>query len=150
MTHVHGDPGAPGSGEPSGTLTDRLAEWARGRNAGERAAVAALVAERDVLARPDVRDLLVVDTGTRAHCDWARFETHYRESLELDHSERAFLDLVMAIRFPRLVPLWLVENLGERRLAVFLRALAAVVGADGITVAVGVTVSLRTRGGVPS
>jgi hypothetical protein len=115
-------------------LTDRLTEWARTRDAGERAAVAALIHEGDVLARGDVRDLLVVDTGRVASLDWPRFEGQYRTALVLDTSERAFLDLVVAVGFPRLVPLWQVENLGERRLAIVLRALAALAGCDTIAV----------------
>ncbi|MFF2021712.1 hypothetical protein ACFVW2_07875 [Streptomyces sp. NPDC058171] len=115
-------------------LTDRLTEWARSRDVGERAAVAALIQEGDVLARGDVRDLLVVDSGRVASLDWPRFEGQYRTALVLDTSERAFLDLVVAVGFPRLVPLWQVENLGERRLAIVLRALAALAGCDTIAV----------------
>ncbi|MFD7551767.1 hypothetical protein ACFV0R_17755 [Streptomyces sp. NPDC059578] len=115
-------------------LSDRLTAWARTRDTGERAAVAALLQESDVLAREDVRDLLVIDTGKRAYCDWPRFEGQYRTVLVLDTSERAFLDLVVAVGFPRLVPLWQVENLGERRLAIVLRALAALAGVDTIAV----------------
>ncbi|MFD8935055.1 hypothetical protein ACFV0R_07325 [Streptomyces sp. NPDC059578] len=115
-------------------LTDRLTEWARSRDVGERAAVAALIHEGDVLSRGDVRDLLVVDSGRVASLDWPRFEGQYRTALVLDTSERAFLDLVVAVGFPRLVPLWQVENLGERRLAIVLRALAALAGVDTIAV----------------
>ncbi|MFF2024784.1 hypothetical protein ACFVW2_23635 [Streptomyces sp. NPDC058171] len=117
-------------------LTDRLALWGHGLDAGGQGAVAALIQESDILARGDVRDLLVVDTGTRAHCDWPRFEAVYRTTLVLDASERAFLELVVAIAFPRLVPLWQIAALGERRLTIVLRALATLAGSD--TVAVGV------------
>ncbi|MFD8937341.1 hypothetical protein ACFV0R_19165 [Streptomyces sp. NPDC059578] len=117
-------------------LTDRLTAWARTRDTGERAAVAALIQEGDILAREDVRDLLVVDTGKRTSLDWPRFEAQYKAALVLDTGERAFIDLVVAIAFPRLVPLWQVENLGERRLAIVLRALASLAGSD--TIAVGV------------
>ncbi|MGX2998066.1 hypothetical protein JNUCC64_28010 [Streptomyces sp. JNUCC 64] len=119
------------------SLADRITHWAGTRDTGERAAIAALVQEGDLLAREDVRELLVVDNGTTAHCDWPRFEARYRSTLVLDTNERAFLDLVVAIGFPRLVPLWQVENLDERRLVVVLRALAAVAGPN--TVAVGVS-----------
>ncbi|WP_445401582.1 hypothetical protein ACSMX9_09490 [Streptomyces sp. LE64] len=123
---------------PVPLLTDRLAAWASTRGATERVAIAALIEEGDVLAREDVRDLLVVDTGRAAHCDWPRFEARYRNSLVLDAGERAFLDFVVAVGFPRLVPLWQVEHLGERRLVVVLRALAALAGAgDTVTVSVG-------------
>ncbi|OKH91123.1 hypothetical protein [Streptomyces uncialis] len=67
---------------------------------GERAAVAALIEEGDVLARGDVRDLLVVENEA----------------------------------FPRLVPLWKVEVLGDRRLGIVLRALARLAGADSVAV----------------
>ncbi|MFD5554797.1 hypothetical protein ACFWIA_13315 [Streptomyces sp. NPDC127068] len=115
-------------------LSDRLTMWARSRDVGERAAVAALIHEGDVLSRGDVRDLLVVDSGRVASLDWPRFEGQYRTVLVLDTSERAFLDLVVAVGFPRLVPLWQVENLGERRLVIVLRALAALAGVDTIAV----------------
>ncbi|MEV3874522.1 hypothetical protein [Streptomyces sp. NPDC049906] len=118
-------------------LTDRLTAWAGTRGTTERIAVAALIEEGDVLARGDVRDLLVAETGTAASCDWPRFEASYRNSLVLDASERAFLDFVVAVSFPRLVPLWQVEHLGERRLVVVLRALAALAGAGAVTVSVG-------------
>ncbi|MGW1147970.1 hypothetical protein ACWD6I_23635 [Streptomyces sp. NPDC002454] len=131
LTHLH-----PGDRQESTLLTDRLAVWAGTRGATERVAVAALVEEGDVLARGDVRDLLVADTGTAASCDWPRFEARYRNSLVLDASERAFLDFVVAVSFPRLVPLWQVEHLGERRLVVVLRALVALAGASS-TVTVG-------------
>ncbi|MFF2021510.1 hypothetical protein ACFVW2_06830 [Streptomyces sp. NPDC058171] len=131
-TTVHEADGA--TPPPPRLLSCRLTEWASGRDLGERAAVAALLQEGDVLARGDVRDLLVVDTGKRAYCDWPRFEGQYRTVLALDASERAFLDLVVAVGFPRLVPLRQVENLGERRLAIILRALAALAGCDTIAV----------------
>ncbi|MER5493850.1 hypothetical protein [Streptomyces sp. NPDC002490] len=117
-------------------LTDRLSAWAGTRGTTEQVAVAVLIEEGDVLAREDVRDLLVVDTETAASCDWPRFEARYRNSLVLDASERAFLDFVVAVSFPRLVPLWQVEHLGERRLVVVLRALVALAGASS-TVTVG-------------
>ncbi|MFJ4769943.1 hypothetical protein ACIP88_12595 [Streptomyces uncialis] len=40
----------------------------------------------------------------------------------------------MAIRFPRLVPLWQVEHLDDRRLAIILRALTRLAGSDAIAV----------------
>ncbi|MFD4833448.1 hypothetical protein ACFWPV_26875 [Streptomyces uncialis] len=116
-------------------LSDRLTAWARTRDRGERAAVAALLEEGDVLAREDVRHLLVVEAGDTVFCDWPRFEAQYRSVLVLDRGEDAFLTLVIATAFPRLVPLWKVEELGDRRLAVVLRALAGLAGSG--TVAVG-------------
>ncbi|MFJ7420533.1 hypothetical protein ACIQXD_18275 [Streptomyces uncialis] len=104
-------------------LTDRLLIWAGGRTAGEQAAVIALIDENDLLTRPDVRRLLITDSGTTLHCDWPRFETRYRTTLTLDDEEDAFLTLVLATAFPRLVALWKVEALGRRRLAIILRAI---------------------------
>ncbi|WP_405645040.1 hypothetical protein [Streptomyces uncialis] len=115
-------------------LSDRLIEWVRDRDIGERAAVAALIEEGDVLARGDVRDLLVVENGAVVFCDWPRFEAQYRCVLVLDEGEDAFLTLVLATAFPRLVPLWKVEVLGDRRLVIVLRALARLAGADSVAV----------------
>ncbi|MFF2022454.1 hypothetical protein ACFVW2_11710 [Streptomyces sp. NPDC058171] len=128
-------PATPTEPDDPPLLSDRLTAWARSRDIGERAAVAALIEEGDVLAREDVRHLLIAETDRTASCDWPRFEAQYRTALVLTTSERAFLDLVVAVGFPRLVPLWQVENLGDRRLAVVLRALAALAGSE--TVAVG-------------
>ncbi|MCX4661519.1 hypothetical protein [Streptomyces uncialis] len=119
---------------PTPLLSDRLTEWARTRDIGERAAVAALIEEGDVLAREDVLHLLVVETDETVFCDWPRFEAEYRSVLVLDPGEDAFLTLVIATAFPRLVPLWKVEELGDRRLAVVLRALARLAGSDTIAV----------------
>ncbi|MEU0688109.1 hypothetical protein [Streptomyces uncialis] len=117
-------------------LSDRLIEWVRGRDIGEQAAVAALLEEGDVLARRDVRDLLVVEHEDEAvvFCDWPRFEAQYRCVLVLDEGEDAFLTLVLATAFPRLVPLWKVEVLGDRRLVIVLRALARLAGSDSVAV----------------
>ncbi|MYY12600.1 hypothetical protein GT204_27810 [Streptomyces sp. SID4919] len=117
-------------------LSDRLIAWAGDRDVGERAAVAALIEEGDILARGDVRDLLVVEHGSVVFCDWPRFEAQYRCVLVLDEGEDAFLTLVLATAFPRLVPLWKVEVLGERRLGIVLRGLARLAGCT--TLAVGV------------
>ncbi|MFI6524418.1 hypothetical protein [Streptomyces uncialis] len=115
-------------------LSDRLTMWARTRGVGERAAVAALIEEGDVLARRDVRQLLVVENGAFVFCDWPRFEARYRCALVLDEGEDAFLTLVLATAFPRLVPLWKVEVLGDRRLGIVLRALACLGGSTAIAV----------------
>ncbi|MEU0691395.1 hypothetical protein [Streptomyces uncialis] len=115
-------------------ISDRLTKWAQDRDIGERAAVAALVEEGDVLARGDVRDLLIVENEAVVFCDWPRFEARYRCALVLDEGEDAFLTLVLATAFPRLVPLWKVEVLGERRLGIVLRALARLAGGGTIFV----------------
>ncbi|MYY10525.1 hypothetical protein GT204_16830 [Streptomyces sp. SID4919] len=111
-------------------LTDRLLVWAGGRTPGERAAVIALIDEDDLLTRRDVQQLLITDTGTTLHCDWPRFESRYRTTLTLDDGEDAFLTLVIATAFPRLVALWKVEALGRRRLAIILRAVEHVAATD--------------------
>ncbi|MFI5940219.1 hypothetical protein ACIBCB_08110 [Streptomyces uncialis] len=105
-------------------LSDRLIEWVRDRDIGEG----------DVLARGDVRDLLVVENEAVVFCDWPRFEAQYRCVLVLDEGEDAFLTLVLATAFPRLVPLWKVEVLGDRRLGIVLRALARLAGSDSVAV----------------
>lgn len=122
----------PEGGPP--LLSDQLIAWVRGRDIGEQAAVAALLEEGDVLARGDVRDLLVVEHGAGVFCDWPRFEAQYRCVLVLDEGEDAFLTLVLATAFPRLVPLWKVEVLGDRRLGIVLRALARLAGSDPVAV----------------
>lgn len=119
--------GTPLVGHPQ-LLTDRLLVWAGGRTRGEQAAVVALIDEGDLLARREVQRLLLVDDGTALHCDWPRFEDRYRTALTLNDEEDAFLTLVIATAFPRLVALWKVEALGGRRLAVFLRAVEHLAG----------------------
>ncbi|WP_405641129.1 hypothetical protein [Streptomyces uncialis] len=109
-------------------LTDRLLIWAGGRTPGEQAAVIALIDEGDLITRPDIQQLLVVDDGTTLHCDWPRFETRYRTALALDDEEDAFLTFVIAIAFPRLVALWKAEALGRRRLTIILRAVEHLAG----------------------
>lgn len=141
-TRAGADTYEPGttSSDDAPLLSDRLTAWARARDRGELAAVTALIEEGDILAREDVRHLLVVEAGDGAggaevvFCDWPRFEAQYRCVLVLDQAEEAFLTLVLATAFPRLVPLWKVESLCARRLAVVLRALAALADADTITV----------------
>ncbi|MEU0688060.1 hypothetical protein [Streptomyces uncialis] len=113
-------------------LTDRLLVWAGGRTPGEQAAVIALIDEGDLLTRPDIQRLLITDNGTTLHCDWPRFENRYRTALALDDEEDAFLTLVIATAFPRLVALWKVEALGPRRLAIVLRAVEHLAGADTV------------------
>ncbi|MEU0689311.1 hypothetical protein [Streptomyces uncialis] len=130
------EPSPPAEAQHPLLLTDRLVAWAGDRDIGERAALAALIEEGDILARGDVRDLLVVENDAFVFCDWPRFEARYRCVLVLDEGEDAFLTLVLATAFPRLVPLWKVEVLGERRLGVVLRALARLAGCTALAVGV--------------
>ncbi|MFD4830094.1 hypothetical protein ACFWPV_09605 [Streptomyces uncialis] len=115
-------------------LSDRLTEWARTQDIGLRVAVAALIEEDAILARDDVRALLVAETDSGTFCDWPRLESRYRSELDLDNAEDAFLTLVIATGFPRAVPLWRLEELGDRRLAIILRALVRLAGSDAIAV----------------
>ncbi|MYY12596.1 hypothetical protein GT204_27790 [Streptomyces sp. SID4919] len=115
-------------------LTDRLVAWAGDRDIGERAAVAALIEEGDLLVRGDVRELLVVENEALVFCDWPRFEARYRSALVLDEGEDAFLTFVLATALPRLVPLWKVEVLGARRLGIVLRALVWLAGSATVPV----------------
>ncbi|OKH91525.1 hypothetical protein [Streptomyces uncialis] len=115
-------------------LSDRLTEWARTQQRGVRAAVAALIEEDTLLAREDVQRLLIVETGAGVFCDWPRFESRYRSELALNAGEDAFLTLLIATAFPRVVPLWRLEELGDRRLAIILRALTRLAGSDAIAV----------------
>ncbi|MYY11080.1 hypothetical protein GT204_19735 [Streptomyces sp. SID4919] len=115
-------------------LSDRLSVWARARTVGERGAVGALIEEDTLLSRDDVRRLLVVETGAGVFCDWARFEDRYRRELVLNSAEDAFLTYVIATAFPRVVPLWRLEELGDRRLGIILRAFTRLAGSDLIAI----------------
>ncbi|MFJ4769400.1 hypothetical protein ACIP88_09810 [Streptomyces uncialis] len=115
-------------------LSDRLVAWARARTVGERGAVSALIEEDSLLSRDDVRKLLIVDTGAGIFCDWARFEERYRRALVLNGAEDAFLTYIIATAFPRVVPLWRLEELGDRRLGIILRAFTRLAGSDMIAI----------------
>ncbi|MFF2845140.1 hypothetical protein ACFVT5_02245 [Streptomyces sp. NPDC058001] len=129
-------PSAEEPAEPDAPLlSDCLTEWASGRDPGERVAVAALIEEDELLARDCVRRLLVAEHDGAVSCDWLGFENRYTRAPGLTPEDKAFLALILAIRFPRAVPLWPVELLDDRRLAIVLRAIAALAGSD--TVAVG-------------
>ncbi|MEU0691577.1 hypothetical protein [Streptomyces uncialis] len=137
MTHRTAMPGPADTAPPQDAptlLSDRLTAWARTRDAGHQAAVAALIEEDTLLAREDVRALLVGETEAGAFCDWPRFEERYRCALVLDDGEDAFLTLVIATAFPRLVALWRLEALGDRRLGIILRAITRLAGSDTIAV----------------
>ncbi|MFJ6571207.1 hypothetical protein ACIQNU_27715 [Streptomyces sp. NPDC091292] len=96
--------------------------------------MAALIEEDELLAREWVRRLLVVEHGGALSCDWLGFESRYTRVPGPTPADKAFLAFIVAVRFPRTVPLWPVELLDDRRLGIVLRALAALAGSDAITV----------------
>ncbi|MFJ6568065.1 hypothetical protein ACIQNU_11615 [Streptomyces sp. NPDC091292] len=120
-------------------LTDRLAAWVRDQPPSERVAMAALIKEDTLLAREWVRRLLVAERDDGAvSCDWLAFEARYARAPGLTEADKAFLALIVAIRFPRTVPLCHVQLLDDRRLGIVLRAMAELAGSD--TIAVGTRV----------
>ncbi|MFF2852435.1 hypothetical protein ACFVT5_39970 [Streptomyces sp. NPDC058001] len=131
------DTASPADAPP--LLTDQLAEWVRDQPPCERVAVAALIEEDELLAREWVRRLLVAEHDDGAvSCDWLAFEARYTRAPGLTPEDKAFLRLVVAVRFPRNISLWNLELLDERRLCIVLRAMAKLAGSD--TVAVGTRV----------
>ncbi|MFD5557429.1 hypothetical protein ACFWIA_26755 [Streptomyces sp. NPDC127068] len=117
------------------TLPELLAEWARGRGPGDRAAVGALVADGELVVRDQVRLALVAKENGLLGCDWERLSRRYCLISELTESDAVFLVFVLALARRSPVPLSRVGDLGERRLVIVLRALAALAGSQ--TVAVG-------------
>ncbi|MEU2564740.1 hypothetical protein ABZ626_36225 [Streptomyces longispororuber] len=112
-------------------VEDRLRAWATEDR--DRIAVSMLIQEHALLARPDVQRVLVARTGDSVRADWTHLSLRLAE-LELDDAEYAFLEVVLAIALGRQVLLDRVLPLGEHRLAVVLRALAAWAGVDTIAV----------------
>ncbi|MFJ6568922.1 hypothetical protein ACIQNU_15990 [Streptomyces sp. NPDC091292] len=101
--------------------------------------MAALIEEDELLAREWVRGLLVTERDDGAvSCDWLAFEARYTRAPGLTSSDKAFLALIVAVRFPRNITFWNLESLGDRRLAIVLRALAKLAGST--TIAVGTRV----------
>ncbi|MFF2849580.1 hypothetical protein ACFVT5_25075 [Streptomyces sp. NPDC058001] len=136
---------APGPNEtvsptdPPPLLTDQLTAWVRDQPPCEQVAVAALIEEDELLARHWVRRLLVAEHDDGAlSCDWLQFEARYTRAPGLTPEDKAFLRLIIAIRFPRDVSLWNLELLDDRRLCIVLRAMAKLAGSE--TVAVGTRV----------
>ncbi|MFF2845913.1 hypothetical protein ACFVT5_06245 [Streptomyces sp. NPDC058001] len=129
----------PETATPAPLLSDRLTAWARDQPPCEQVAVAALIEEDELLAREWVRGLLVAehDDGT-VSCDWLAFEARYTRAPGRTPADKAFLTLIVAVRFPRNVSLGNLERLDTRRLCIVLRALAKLAGSD--TVAVGTRV----------
>ncbi|MFI8933500.1 hypothetical protein ACIG3E_38265 [Streptomyces sp. NPDC053474] len=101
----------------------------------DRIAVTMFIEERELLARPAVQRILVVQTEGRVYADWTHLSLRLPE-MELSDGEYAFLEVVLAIALGRQVLIDRVLPLGERRLAVVLRALAAWAGVDSLAVGV--------------
>ncbi|MEV0445092.1 hypothetical protein AB0I84_26660 [Streptomyces spectabilis] len=115
------------------SVEECLRAWAAAGH--ERIAVAMLVEEHALLAWPAVQRILVVRTGGAAYADWTHLSLRLPE-MELSDGEYAFLEVVLAIALGRQVLVDRVLPLGERRLAIVLRALAAWAGADCLAVGV--------------
>jgi hypothetical protein len=120
----------PGGGPPP-SMPSALQRWAV--TARDRAVVTALVEEGELLAREDVRRVLVRDDGPGPRCDWLRLAGHL-DGLQLVASERVFLSLLLSMAGCRPVELSLVQDLDEARLAIVLRALVRLSGNSRIAV----------------
>ncbi|MFF2845484.1 hypothetical protein ACFVT5_04020 [Streptomyces sp. NPDC058001] len=135
----HETPTEPSPDDAPPLLTDQLTAWVRHQPQCEQVAVAALIEEDELLAREWVRRLLVAEHDDGGiSCDWLAFEARYTRAPGLTPADKAFLRLIVAVRFPRNVSRWNLEQLDERRLCIVLRAMAKLAGSD--TVAVGTRV----------
>ncbi|MFI6527516.1 hypothetical protein [Streptomyces uncialis] len=119
---------APPFAPPS--LGELLTEWAQHRAPRERAAVAALVADRELLDRDEIRTALIAKQDGHMACDWARLTRRHLLIPDLTPSDRAFLVLVLAIAQRTAAPLGQLDTLGQHRLTLVLRALAHLGGSD--------------------
>ncbi|MFE4697154.1 hypothetical protein ACFRIC_08690 [Streptomyces sp. NPDC056738] len=100
----------------------------------ERAAAQALIEEETILARENVlRALGLLDVPSEAHVRWEGLMGRVY-GLGLDEEQRAFLGLVLSMVGIGHVTLAAVSDLGERRLAVMLRAVARLAGNDTLAV----------------
>lgn len=101
----------------------------------DRIAVQALVDEESILARDNVRTLLVDDQGDRVTARWERLSGRIY-TLGLDEHQRAFLGLVLSIVGIGQVTLAAVPDLDERRLLVIQRAILRLAGNDRLAIGV--------------
>lgn len=100
-----------------------------------RAALRALIEEKTVLARENVRQNLIVtnDAGVAVGCAWERLAGQ-RFGLNLDEEQRIFLEVILSIEGPHHVNLgWLME-IDDRRLAILLRAMTEIAGNNTIAI----------------
>ncbi|MGC4984684.1 hypothetical protein ACLQ18_29255 [Streptomyces sp. DT193] len=101
---------------------------------GERAAAQALVEEETILARENVqRALGLLDVPSWSEVRWEGLMGRVY-GLGLDEEQQAFLGLVLSMVGIGHVPLAAVSDLGERRLAVMLRAVARLAGNNTLAV----------------
>ncbi|MEV0439956.1 hypothetical protein AB0I84_24260 [Streptomyces spectabilis] len=114
-------------------VDERLRAWEA--EVRDRIAVAMLIEEHELLAWPAMQRILVVQTEGGAYADWTHLSLRLPE-LDLEASAYAFLEVVLAIAFGRQVLVDRVLPLGERRLAIVLRVLAAWAGVDSLAVGV--------------
>ncbi|WP_326787864.1 hypothetical protein [Streptomyces sp. NBC_00151] len=100
----------------------------------ELAAAQALVEEETILARESVlRALGLMDVPSEANVQWEGLSGRVY-GLGLDEEQRAFLGLVLSMVGIGHVTLAAVTDLGERRLAVMLRAITRLAGNDTLAV----------------
>ncbi|MFE9446496.1 hypothetical protein ACFYO2_48250 [Streptomyces sp. NPDC006602] len=101
------------------------------------AATRALVEERSILARKNVRSALIVDSPGGASCRWENL-SGMQYTLGLDEQQRQFLGLVLSMVGIGHITIAAVQNLEERHLRIIVRAILQLTGND--TMAVGTRV----------
>ncbi|MER7980425.1 hypothetical protein [Streptomyces sp. NPDC095817] len=100
----------------------------------ELAAAQALVDEETILSRHSVYGALgLQDLPSEATVSWEGLMGRVY-TLGLDHEERVFLGLTLSMVGIGNTPLSAVSDLGERRLAVILRAIARLAGNEPLAV----------------
>ncbi|MEU5091739.1 hypothetical protein [Streptomyces sp. NPDC021356] len=113
---------------PLGTLLLQSAKSPR-----RRAATQALVEEETILARDDVRSILVVEENGAPVCDWDRLQGRLY-TLGLDERQRDFLGLVLGMVGIGSYTLATAGDLDERHLAILMRAIPQLAGNDRLAV----------------
>ncbi|MGX2997605.1 hypothetical protein JNUCC64_25650 [Streptomyces sp. JNUCC 64] len=131
-TSATGD-GTDSPGSPP-SLSVLLTEWARRESLVDRVAVAALVADDDLIRRSEVVAGLVVVREGVTGCDWERLSRCTTLLERLPDSDAVFLALVLAVARRAPLPTGRLRLLGERRLTLVLRALAALAESSGVAV----------------
>ncbi|MGW6486257.1 hypothetical protein [Streptomyces sp. NPDC055056] len=100
----------------------------------ELAAAQALVDEKTILSRRSVHGALgLLDLPSEATVGWEGLMGRVY-TLGLDCEERVFLGLTLSMLGIGNTPLSVVSDLGERRLAIILRAIARLAGTDTLAV----------------
>lgn len=100
---------------------------------GDRAAARALVKEKTILERWNVRAALIVDSRKGATCRWENLSGR-QYSLGLDAGQRQFLGLVLSMVGIGHITIAAVQDLDERRLGIVLRAVLELAGNDTLAV----------------